>query len=153
MPPRTTPSTRSSCCEESFLPSGRPGTGMRHTASDGVSGAGRLAHVHIADTGNPPASDTRPDTPGRPPPSRTDAETRAGLQERAAGAPAYAISGGLLKQPDKHEWANAVLLLRRQLSGPLSGFSRTTSRLDLKKLHNDRYLVYPSAKTHNWHRR
>ena len=121
MPPRTTPSTRSSCCEESFLPSGRPGTGMRHTASDGVSGAGRLAHVHIADTGNPPASDTRPDTPGRPPPSRTDAETRAGLQERAAGAPAYAISGGLLKQPDKHEWANGVLLTRRPQGAEVSG--------------------------------
>src|SRR6266852_7181692 len=114
MPPRTTPSTRSSCCEESFLPSGRPGTGMRHTASDGVSGAGRLAHVHIADTGNPPASDTRPDTPGGPPPSQTDAETRAGLQERAAGAPAYAISGGLLKQPDKHEAPSKLAAVRRR---------------------------------------
>src|SRR2546422_11216212 len=93
----------SSSCGESARASGRPGTGMRQVASDGVSASRRLARVHIADSGNPPASDTQPDTVGRLPLSRTDAETRAGSRERADGPPGYAISGGLLKQPDKQK--------------------------------------------------
>lgn len=82
---------------------------MRHIASDGVSASRRRARAHIADSGTPRASDTRPDRFDRRPRSRTDAETRAGSRERADAPRRYAISGGLLKQPDKQDTANQMI--------------------------------------------
>ncbi len=94
-------SAGSSCCEEPFPPSARLDSGRRHTASVVVSPSRTRARGHIADTRNHRASDTWPDTAGRPPRSRTGAETRADSLEKAGAAPAYTTDCGLLKQPDK----------------------------------------------------